>query len=123
MKAPRLSRLEIRIMDALWDLGPCSVREIQETFPEKSRPAFTTIQTTVYRLEKKNALQRVKKIGNANIFGATISRSKAHRRIVDELLGLFGGRTQPLMSHLIESGQLTLDDVEEAKKALRKNTK
>jgi predicted transcriptional regulator len=108
-------------MDALWDLGPCSVREIQETFPEKSRPAFTTIQTTVYRLEGKNALRRVKKIGNANIFEATISRSKAQRRIVDELLGLFGGRMQPLMSHLIESGQLTLEDVEEARKALRKN--
>jgi BlaI family penicillinase repressor len=121
MKEPRLTRLEIRIMEALWDLGPCSVREIQETFPEKSRPAFTTIQTTVYRLEKKKALQRVKKIGNANIFEATISRSKAQRRIVDELLGLFGGRTQPLMSHLIESGKLTLEDVEEAKKALRKN--
>jgi predicted transcriptional regulator len=97
------------------------VREIQDTFPEKSRPAFTTIQTTVYRLEKKEALRRVKKIGNANIFEATISRSKAHRRIRDELLGLFGGRMQPLMSHLIESGQLTLEDVEEAKKALRKN--
>lgn len=121
MKTPRLSRLELRIMDALWDLGPCSVREIQETFPEKSRPAFTTIQTTVYRLEGKNALRRVKKIGNANIFEATISRSKAQRRIVDELLGLFGGRMQPLMSHLIESGQLTLEDVEEARKALRKN--
>jgi predicted transcriptional regulator len=97
------------------------VREIQDTFPEKSRPAFTTIQTTVYRLEMKNALRRTKKIGNANIFEASISRSKAHRRIVDELLGLFGGRMQPLMSHLIESGQLTLEDVEEAKKALRKN--
>jgi predicted transcriptional regulator len=121
MKQPKLSRLEIRIMEALWDLGPCSVREIQDTFPEKSRPAFTTIQTTVYRLEKKNALRRTKKIGNANIFEASISRSKAHRRIVDELLGLFGGRMQPLMSHLIESGQLTLEDVEEAKKALRKN--
>lgn len=121
MQEPRLSRLEIRIMEALWELGPCSVREIQEMFPEKSRPAFTTIQTTVYRLEKKMALRRTKKIGNANIFEATISRSKAQRRIVDELLGLFGGRMQPLMSHLIESGQLTLGDVEEARKALRNN--
>jgi predicted transcriptional regulator len=110
-------------MDALWDRGALSVREIVDTFPEDERPAFTTIQTTVYRLEKKEALRRTKRVGNANIFEATISRSKAHRRIIDELLGLFGGRAQPLMSHFIESGQLTLEDVEEARKALRKNRK
>lgn len=110
-------------MEALWDRGALSVREIVESFPEKGRPAFTTIQTTVYRLEKKEALRRTKRVGNANIFEATISRSKAHRRIIDELLGLFGGRAQPLMSHFIESGQLTLQDVEEARKILRKNLK
>jgi BlaI family penicillinase repressor len=123
MPASRLTRLETRIMDALWDRGALSVREIVESFPEKERPAFTTIQTTVYRLEKKEALRRTKRVGNANIFEATISRSKAHRRIIDELLGLFGGRAQPLMSHFIESGQLTLEDVEEARKILRRNRK
>jgi predicted transcriptional regulator len=121
MFSSTLTKLETRIMDALWDQGALSVREIQESFPEAERPAFTTIQTTVYRLEKKEALRRVKKVGNANIFEATISRSKAHRRIIDELLGLFGGRAQPLMSHFIESGELTLEDVEEARKILRKN--
>lgn len=123
MTSIRLTRLETRIMDALWDRGALSVREIVESFPEKERPAFTTIQTTVYRLEKKEALRRTKRVGNANIFEAVISRSKAHRRIIDELLGLFGGRAQPLMSHFIESGQLTLEDVEEARKALRKSRK
>lgn len=120
MFSSALTPLETRIMDALWDRGALSVREIQETFPEAGRPAFTTVQTTIYRLEKKKALRRVKKVGNANIFEATISRSKAHRRIIDQLLGLFGGRAQPLMSHLIESGELTLEDVEEARKLLRK---
>jgi BlaI family transcriptional regulator, penicillinase repressor len=123
MSTSRLTRLETRIMEALWDRGALSVREIVDFFPEKERPAFTTIQTTVYRLEKKEALRRTKRVGNANIFEATISRSKAHRRIIDELLGLFGGRAQPLMSHFIESGQLTLEDVEEARKALRRNKK
>ena len=123
MSTSRLTKLETRIMEALWDRGALSVREIVDFFPEKERPAFTTIQTTVYRLEKKEALRRTKRVGNANIFEATISRSKAHRRIIDELLGLFGGRAQPLMSHFIESGQLTLEDVEEARKALRRNKK
>jgi len=123
MFSSKLTRLETRIMEALWDRGALSVREILESFPEKNRPAFTTIQTTVYRLEKKEALRRVRRIGNANVFEALISRSKAQRRIIDELLGVFGGRTQPLMSHLIESGRLTLDDIEEARKLLRKNRK
>lgn len=123
MTPPRLTKLEIRIMEVFWNSGALSVREIQESFPLKGRPAYTTIQTTVYRLEKKGALRLVKKIGNAKIFEAAISRNSAHRRIVDDLLGLFGGRTQPLMSQLIESGRLTLDDVEEARKALRKTQK
>jgi predicted transcriptional regulator len=116
---PKLSRLELKIMEALWTKGPCSVREIQESFPPKRRPAYTTVQTMVYRLEAKNALKRTRKIGNAHIFEAVVSQAAAHRKVIDELLGLFGGRAQPLMSHLIESGQLTLADVEEARKALR----
>jgi predicted transcriptional regulator len=106
-------------MEALWTKGACSVREIQEAFPAKRRPAYTTVQTIVYRLEAKNAVRRTKKIGNAHIFEAVLSRQAAQRRLIDEVLGLFGGRAQPLMSHLIESGQLTLDDIEEARAALR----
>lgn len=120
MPLPKLTKLEMGIMEALWSLGPSSIREIQEAFPERDRPAYTTIQTTVYRLESKKALRRVKKISNAHIFEAVVSRNAAQRRLIDELLGLFGGRTQPVMSHLIESGKLTLDDVQEAERALRK---
>jgi BlaI family transcriptional regulator, penicillinase repressor len=120
MPLPRLSKLELQIMEALWNLGACSIREIQEAFPEKDRPAYTTIQTTVYRLETKKAVRRVKKISNAHIFEAVVSRNAAQRRLIDDLLGLFGGRTQPVMAHLIESGKLTLDDVQEAEKTLRK---
>jgi len=120
---PKLSKLELKIMEALWSKGPSAVREIQESFPAKKRPAYTTVQTMVYRLEAKNAVKRTKKIGNAHIFEAVISQAAAQRRLIDELLGLFGGRAQPLMSHLIESGQLTLADVEEARKALRETAK
>ena len=107
-------------MEALWTQGASSIREIQEAFPERDRPAYTTIQTTVYRLEGKGAVKRVKKISNAHIFEASVSRDAAQGRLIDELLGLFGGRTQPVMAHLIESGKLTLDDVQEAEKTLRK---
>jgi predicted transcriptional regulator len=120
MTLPKLTRLEHQIMDALWDCGPSSVREIQEAFPEKDRPAYTTVQTMVYRLEAKKAIKRVKKIGNAHLFEAAISRSAAQRRLIDELLGFFGGRIQPVVAHLIESGKLTLDDVNEAKRTLQK---
>jgi predicted transcriptional regulator len=120
---PKLSKLELKIMEALWAKGPSSVREIQESFPAKRRPAYTTVQTIVYRLEAKNALKRTKKIGNAHIFDPVISQAAAHRKVIDELLGLFGGRAQPLMSHLIESGQLTLADIEAARKALRESAK
>jgi len=120
MPKPRLTKLEMQVLDALWQKGPCSVREIQETFPEPGRPAYTTVQTVVYRLERKKALRCVKRISNANIFEAVISRNDAQRRLVDELLGLFGGRASLVMAHLVESGQLTLDDVKEAEKALRK---
>jgi predicted transcriptional regulator len=117
---PRLTKLELQIMDALWTQGASSVREIQEQFPEKDRPAYTTVQTMVYRLEGKKAIRRVKKIGNAHIFEAAISRNAAQRRLIDDLLSFFGGRTQPVMAHLIESGQLTLEDVQEAEKTLRR---
>jgi BlaI family penicillinase repressor len=120
MAEPKLSRLELQIMEALWNQGKVSIREIQETFPEKSRPAYTTIQTTVYRLELKKVLRRVKKVGNFHIFEAAVTRDAAERRLIDDLLALFGGRTQPVMAHLIESGKLTLQDVKEAEKLLRK---
>jgi predicted transcriptional regulator len=107
----------------LWERGVVSIREIQEAFAEKIRPAYTTIQTTVYRLETKKAVRRVKKISNAHMFEAVVSRGAAHRRLLDEVLSLFGGRTQPVMAHLIESGRLTLEDVEEARKTLQKLSK
>ena len=120
MTLPKLGKLELQIMEALWTRGPCSVREIQESFPAKKRPAYTTVQTTVYRLEVKKALRRTKKIATALIFEAAVSREVAQRRLVDELLGLLGGRSRPIMAHLVESGTLTLDDVCEAEKALLK---
>jgi BlaI family transcriptional regulator, penicillinase repressor len=116
---PKLSKLEFQIMETLWTQGEASIREIQETFPAKRRPAYTTVQTTVYRLEAKNIVRRVRKVGNFHIFAAAVSRSAAQRRLIDDLLALFGGRTQPVMAHLIESGKLTLEDVKEAEKALR----
>ena len=120
MPLPRLSKIELRIMEALWTRGDSSVREIQEALPEKNRPAYTTVQTMVYRLEAKKAVRRVKKIGNAHIFAAAISRTAAQRRLVDEFLSFFGGRMQPVMAHLIESGRLSLEDVQEAEKTLLK---
>src|SRR5499433_1568019 len=120
MAQPKLTKLELQIMEALWNGGAMSIREIQEAFPERDRPAYTTVQTTVYRLEAKKAVRRVKKISNAHIFEAVVSRNAAHRRLIDDLLGLFGGRSQPVMAHLIESGKLTLAEVEEAQKTLRK---
>jgi len=120
-RPPRFSRLELQIMEALWSLGPVSIREIQETFAPASRPAYTTIQTTVYRLEAKNAVRRTRKIGNAHIFEAAVARQAAHRRLMDEWLGLFGGRTQPIMAHWIESGHLTLEDLQAAERELQRH--
>jgi len=119
MTLPKLTKLELQIMESLWTRGEASIREIQENFPEKKRPAYTTIQTTVYRLEAKKAVRRVKKVGNFHIFEAAVSRNAAQRRLIDDLLALFGGRTQPVMAHLIESGKLTLEDVKEAEVLLR----
>ncbi len=120
MAEPKLAKLELKIMETLWARGQASIREIQEAFPEDERPAYTTVHTTVYRLETKKAVRRVKKIGNFHIFEAAVSRNAAQRRLIDDLLGLFGGRTQPVMAHLIESGKLTLADVKEAEKMLRR---
>src|SRR6516165_1077613 len=111
MALPKLTKLELQIMDALWTKGPSAIREIQEAFPERNRPAYTTVQTTVYRMERKKVLRRVKKISNAHIFEASISRDAAQGRLIDDLLSLFGGRTQPVMAHLVETGRLTLADV------------
>jgi BlaI family penicillinase repressor len=119
MTLPKLTKLELQIMEALWTRGEASIREIQENFPEKKRPAYTTIQTTVYRLETKKAVRRVKKVGNFHVFEAAVSRNAAQRRLIDDLMALFGGHTQPVMAHLIESGKLTLEDVKEAEKLLR----
>ncbi len=123
MPLPKLTKLELQIMEALWTNGQCSVREIQETFPAKRRPAYTTVQTTVYRLEAKGALRRVKKISTALIFEAAVTRESAERRLIDDLLALFGGKSRPIMAHLVDSGSLTLDDVREAEKALLKLAK
>jgi BlaI family transcriptional regulator, penicillinase repressor len=114
MPKPSLTKLELKIMKVLWDRGPSAVREILETFPEKRRPAYTTVQTVVYRLEAKSALRRVRKISNAHIFEATLSQDATHRGLIDEFLAHFGGRTQPVMAHLIESGKLTLQDIKDA---------
>jgi predicted transcriptional regulator len=123
MGRPKLTKLEMQVLEGLWQKGTCSVREIQETFPEPGRPAYTTVQTVVYRLERKKAVRCVKRISNANIFEAVVSRKDAERRVVDELLGLFAGRAKLVMAHLVESGELTLEDVKEAEKTLRKHAK
>ena len=119
MPSAALTKFELKIMQALWDGGARSVREIQESFSEKKRPAYTTVQTIVYRLEAKGALRRVKKISNAHIFEATLTREEAQRHFVDDLLGMFGGKSQPVMAHLISAGKLTLEDIKEAEKLLQ----
>lgn len=123
MAKTRLTPLEFQIMTTLWERGKASIREIQEAFPEDDRPAYTTVQTTIYRMEDKNIVRRVRKVGNFHIFEPAVSRNDAQGRLIDDLLALFGGRTQPVMAHLVESGKLTLDDVKEAEKALRKLSK
>ncbi|HWX89616.1 MAG TPA: BlaI/MecI/CopY family transcriptional regulator [Rhizomicrobium sp.] len=119
MRLPKLSKLELQIMDVLWSAGPSAIREIQESFGPKNRPAYTTVQTMVYRLEAKKALRRARKIGNAHIFEAVISRDAAKARLVDDFLSMFGGRMQPVMAQLIEAGNLSPKDVADAEKLLR----
>src|SRR5579884_1670711 len=122
MKPPKLARLEMQIMETLWARGPLTIREIQEAFPKKGRPAYTTIQTTVYRLEGKKTVRRARKISHAHVFEPLISRAEAQGRLIDELLALLGGGLQPVMSHLIDSRRLTLEDLREAERALRART-
>lgn len=119
MKTPKLSLLELRIMDALWSKGPCSVREIHEHLPEPGRPAFTTIQTMVYRLENKKALRRVKRVGNANVFEAVLSQGATGHRLLEDALAFFGGGVKGVVAHLIDTGRLTESDIEEAEQRLR----
>jgi predicted transcriptional regulator len=118
MGKPKVTRFELELLEQLWKLGPASVREIQESLPEKNRPAYTTVQTIIYRLEEKKAVRRVKKIGNAHVFEALVTQKAVYRRLVDDLLEVFGGSAAPLMSHLVESGKLSLADVREAEKML-----
>ncbi len=118
MTGPKLSKLELQIMEILWAKGQCSIREVLEGFPEKKRPAYVTVQTTVYRLETKQVVRRVKKVANFHIFEAMVSREAAQRRLIDELVAMFGGRTQLVMMHLVKSGQLKLEDVKEAEREL-----
>src|SRR5262245_10869029 len=120
MPAPKLTRLELQIMEALWSHGLCSIREIRETFPGKKRPAYNTVQTTIYRLEtKRKIVRRAKRIGHADIFEATISREEGHGSLIDELLSLLGGRIRPVMAHFVKSGKLTLDEIKEAEEMFR----
>ena len=123
MALPKLTRLELQVMQALWTRGASSVRDILETFPRARRPAFTTVQTTVYRLQAKGALRCVKRTGNANIFEAAVSREDAYNRLIDDLLAVFGGRGRPVMARLLESGTLTLEDIRDAEQALRRAAK
>jgi BlaI family transcriptional regulator, penicillinase repressor len=123
MAGPRLSNRETQIMEMLWARGEASIREIQEAFPVKKRPGYTTVQTMVYRMEAKGVVRRVRKLGNFHMFAATVSRELAQRRLVDELLAMFGGQSKPVMAHMIESGKLTLEDVKDAEKTLRKLAK
>ncbi len=118
MPEPRISRFELQLLEKLWDLGPCSVREVQESLPEEDRPAYTTVQTMIYRLEEKGAVRRVKKIGNAHVFEAVFTRQAVHHRLIGDLLSLFGGSAAPVMSHLVETGKLTLADVKELEKRI-----
>lgn len=123
MPLPRLSKLELQIMEAFWQGGALAIRDVQERFPKKTRPAYTTVQTMVNRLEAKGVLRRTAKTGNAHIFEASVSRGAAQGRLVDEFIALFGGRMQPLMAQLVESGKLTLEDVQEAERKLQELAK
>lgn len=119
MPAPKLTNLEFQIMEVLWAKGECSIRDIINALPGKRRPAYTTIQTTVYRIEGKNIVRRVKKVGNFHVFAPATSREAVNRRLIDDILKFFGGRGQPVMAHLIETGKLSLEDVKEAERLLQ----
>jgi BlaI family transcriptional regulator, penicillinase repressor len=123
MPLPKLTRLELQIMETLWTKGPSSIRELLEAFPEDERLAYTTVQTVVYRLEVKKAVRRTSKVSNAHVFEALVSRDSAQHRMIDDLVALFGGRRLPIVTHLIESGKLTREELREARAAFRKATK
>jgi BlaI family penicillinase repressor len=123
MAKPRITRFELELLEPLWKLGSASVREIQEALPEAGRPAYTTVQTMIYRLEEKKAVRRVKKIGNAHIFEPVMTRKAVYRRLIDDLLDLFGGSAAPVMAHLVESGKLSLQDIRAAETAMAKRGK
>lgn len=118
MKKAKVTRFELELLEQFWRLGPSSVREVQESLPEKDRPAYTTVQTIVYRMEEKKAVRRVKKIGNAHVFEAILQRKDAYRGLIDDLLDLLGGSAEPVMAHLVESGKLSLQDIRAAEQAL-----
>lgn len=120
MPPQRVTKFEFQLLEKLWTLGPSSVREIQESLSASHRPAYTTVQTMIYRLEEKGAVRRLKKIGNAHVFEAVFTREAVHRRLISDLLALFGGSPEPVMSHLIETGKLTLSDIRAMEKALAK---
>ena len=119
MAGTKLSKLEMQIMETLWTRGEASIREMQDAFPAKKRPGYTTVQTMVYRLEAKKVLRRTRKVGNFHMFSAMVSRDAAQRRLVDDLLAMFGGQSRPVVAYLIEAGKLTLEDVEFAEKTLK----
>jgi predicted transcriptional regulator len=119
MATPRLAKLELQIMEVLWGRDAASIREIVDALPGKKRPAYTTIQTTLYRMEDKGAVRRVGRIGNFDVFTASVTRQNAQRRLIDELLDLLGGSAQPIMSHLIDAGKLSEEDIREAERALQ----
>ena len=123
MRKPKVTRFELELLEQLWKLGPASVREVQESLPEKDRPAYTTVQTIMYRLEEKKAVRRTKKIGNAHIFEPMVTRKAVYRRLIDDLLDLFGGSPTPVMSHLVESGKLSLEDIRAVEKTLERMEK
>jgi BlaI family penicillinase repressor len=120
MPGPKLSKLELQIMEALWTQGDSSIRDIQQAFPAKNRPTYATIQTTTYRMEVKKIVRRIGKIGNFHIFQPLVSRDAAQLRLVDELIAMFGGRSQLVVMHLVKSGKLKLEDVKEAERELKK---
>lgn len=123
MPPPKLSKLEFQIMETLWAKNECSIRDLQEAFPAKKRPAYTTVQTTVYRMEDKGIVRRTRKVGNFHVFSPAISREAAQRRLIDDMLALFGGQGRPVMTHLVETGKLSMDDVKEAERLLRNLSK
>ncbi len=120
MAQPKVTKFELELLEQLWKLGPASVREVQESLPEVKRPAYTTVQTILYRMEEKKAVRRVKKIGNAHIFEAVLTRSAVYRRLIDDFLDLFGGSPAPVMAHLLDSGKLSLADIRAAEESLKK---